>query len=673
MERHIRKYPILLLVASSVTGNLYCDASENASHSPDTAFTCLQEFEVVSRLETKEVKAAMPLQIMTETEIERLGITDVADAMRRFSGVNVRDYGGLGGIKTVSVRNMGASHTAVSYDGAPVDNIEGGQVDIGRFSLNNISRLTLAVGQENDMLQCARLYSSASVLGITTRQPQFREGKNFSMEAKIRTGSWGYVSPYIKWSQKITDRIIASIDGDYTRSDGNYPFTLENGAETIKDRRINSKINNWHAEANIYMPLSDAHQISVKGYFYHSKRGVPGAVTLYNPVSTETLWGRDAFVQVKYRGAFSKRWKLQVIGKYANGWSRERETGVQYAGGIWQAEYTQNEYFISGAASYNPIDRLSFGIAQDVMVNTLSSTRSSCPFPSRTTSYTSLTAKYEGGRYELTANLNGVVTSERVKTGKTPDSFKCLNPSVGATWQPIADIGWNIRAMYKKTNRLPTFNDLYYDRLGVRTLRPERADEYNIGTTWICEIHGIPDYFSITADGYYNYVNDKIVAMPSTHNWRMMNYGKVNIFGIDINAFVSFSISGKMHLNLSGTYSWHNTSDITDSKASNYKAQLPYSPQHSGNCSLTFSSPWIEAGYSLVGVGKSYYMAQNIPANVLDGYIEQSISLGHEFNLKKCLLAIKGEILNLGNARYEVIKYYPMPRRSFRISFNFKI
>ncbi|MDE5790363.1 MAG: TonB-dependent receptor plug domain-containing protein [Muribaculaceae bacterium] len=679
MKRILKKYPILLLVANMVAGNLFCKASTDTPSAPpsvpenstlffDSIGSTLKEVEVVSRIETKEVSAVMPLQIMTSAEIEKLGITDMADAVRRFSGVNIRDYGGLGGVKTVSVRNMGASHTAVSYDGAPVDNIEGGQVDIGRFSLNNLSRLTLAVGQDNDLLQCARLYSSAAVLGITTRQPDFKEGRKFSFETKIKAGSWGYVSPYLKWSQKISDKFIFSLDGDYTHSDGNYPFLIENGVETEKARRTNSKIDNWHAEANLAFPFSSRHRLDIKGYFYQSKRGVPGAVTLYNPVSTETLWGRDAFVQMKYRGTLSNKWKIQFIGKYANGWSRERETGAQYAGGLWQAEYTQNEYFLSGATSFRATDRLSLGLAQDVMFNNLSYTKKDCPFPSRVASYTSLTAKFRGERYELTANLNGVATSESVKTGKAPDSFKCLNPSVGATWQPIEDVEWNLRAMYKKTDRLPTFNDLYYDRLGIRTLRPERADEYNVGTTWLSGSLGILEYCSITADGYYNYVNDKIVAMPSTHNWRMMNYGKVQMYGIDLNAFLSFGIADNLHLNLSGSYSWQKTCDLSDKTASNYKAQLPYSPQHSGNCSLTFSSPWIEAGYSLVGVGKCYYMVQNTAANILDGYVDQSISVGHEFKFKDWGLTLRAEMLNLGDAHYEVIKYYPMPGRSFRAS-----
>ena len=74
-----------------------------------------------------------------------------------------------------------------------------------------------------------------------------------------------------------------------------------------------------------------------------------------------------------------------------------------------------------------------------------------------------------------------------------------------------------IRAMYKNTFRTPTFNDLYYDRLGSRVLRPEKANEYDLGVTWSKALFPWMDYFSVTVDGYYNTVTDKLVAFPTTY------------------------------------------------------------------------------------------------------------------------------------------------------------
>ena len=61
---------------------------------------------------------------------------------------------------------------------------------------------------------------------------------------------------------------------------------------------------------------------------------------------------------------------------------------------------------------------------------------------------------------------------------------------------------------------------------------------------------------------------------------------------------------------------------MTNPDAKNYKDQLPYTPQHSGNASTTIETPWINVGYSLTGVSERYYMAQNIPVNKIDGYVE---------------------------------------------------
>ena len=68
---------------------------------------------------------------------ERLGtVTGVSEAIRRFTGVQVRDYGGVGGLKTVNVRSLGSEHTAVFVDGVQVSHAQNMQVDLGRLNLD---------------------------------------------------------------------------------------------------------------------------------------------------------------------------------------------------------------------------------------------------------------------------------------------------------------------------------------------------------------------------------------------------------------------------------------------------------------------------------------------------------------------------------------------------------
>ena len=80
----------------------------------------LEGVEVVAHRRPATTRSAAPLQVLDRKGIEQLGVQDLSEAVKRFSGVTVQDYGGVGGLKTVSVRSLGAKHTAVSYDGVTI-------------------------------------------------------------------------------------------------------------------------------------------------------------------------------------------------------------------------------------------------------------------------------------------------------------------------------------------------------------------------------------------------------------------------------------------------------------------------------------------------------------------------------------------------------------------------
>ena len=138
---------------------------------------------VVSHRVSSSVKEGKPVQQMDREAIERLGLQNLSDVVKRFAGANVRDYGGIGGMKTVSVRNLGAHHTAVSYDGVTISNTQAGQIDIGRYSLDNLQLISLSIGDGIDLMQSARHYASAGVLSIQSERPHF-ESKDWAWELR---------------------------------------------------------------------------------------------------------------------------------------------------------------------------------------------------------------------------------------------------------------------------------------------------------------------------------------------------------------------------------------------------------------------------------------------------------------------------------------------------------
>ena len=89
----------------------------------------------------------IPSQRLSGEQLQRLNTVSVADALRFFSGMQVKDYGGVGGIKTVNIRSMGSQHLGIYYDGVELGNAQNGQVDLGQFSMDNVEEISVYNGQ----------------------------------------------------------------------------------------------------------------------------------------------------------------------------------------------------------------------------------------------------------------------------------------------------------------------------------------------------------------------------------------------------------------------------------------------------------------------------------------------------------------------------------------------
>ena len=651
----------MLLLPSAVRAQEQKDSIHGKGHQ-------LNAVTVTARRMPVKITSSTSVQVLRKDDLKNLGLQNIGDAAKRLAGTNVRDYGGIGGLKTVSVRNLGAAHTAVSYDGVAISNTQAGQIDVGRFSLDNVSTLSLAIGHDDNLLQSAKLFASAGVLNIETERPRFDNGRNTLTQIQMRGGSFGYLAPALRHWQGLGERTSIALNANYLRADGEYPFELKNGSLTTEERRINSDVESYQSELNLFHTFRDESELSAKAYYYKSERGLPGAVILYNAESDERLWDENFFAQARYKKVFSPQWTLQAQGKYNYSWNRYEDIGAQYVGGKQTDTNRQHEYYASASVLYRPLQGWSFSLAQDGAINKLNTNGANSPEPIRYTSLTALNARYQTYGMKLSASLVATYITEQVKAGDKPDDRKRLSPTLSASWQPWEEQQLFVRAMYKNTFRVPTFSDLYYLRVGNTKLKPEKATEYTLGITWSGKPWSFTDFVTLTVDGYYNKVEDKIIAFPSTYVWKMQNYGEVDITGIDVTLATAIPLDKRMNLNLTGNYSWQKALDVTNPKAKNYKHQLPYTPEHNGNLSATFENPWVNIGYTMTLVGKRYYLAQNIPANRIDGYNEHTATLWREFKWKKCGLRLQAEIINLTDAGYDIIKYYPMPGRSWRIA-----
>lgn len=614
-------------------------------------------------------RGGAPAWRVSAAEIQQRGAVGLAEVLRTLPSIGVKDYGGIGGLKTVSIRSFGAQHTGVIYDGVAVTDCQNGQVDIGRFGLDNLSSISVDVAGSDDIFQPARLASyvgNVSLLSAPLLTPDNRPHGS----AQLRVGSFGTVNPRLSLRQRLTAGWTLGGWADYVHSRGDYPFRLHNSQLVTDEVRLNSDVEQWKAEARLCGDMHRYGTLQLKADLYDASRGLPGSVVLYTQHPTEHLWDRTFNASALYRKEWGSAWRLKTTLAYTNAWNRYVDTDAALPSSI-DDRYRQQMGAFSAVALWQPAEAWQLSFGEDLDVAHLDSSLPDGVRPTRMTSYTALSARYSTKRFTAVGTWLGMGCTESTATAAAEFSTPYrLLPSFCASYRLLPDEDLRLRASYKESQRLPTFNDLYYLRVGNRNLRPERARQFNFGATWQRDFGN--HQLGLTADSYYNYARDKIVAVPTMFVWHMRNVGRVDATGIDCSASYSGTLAPWFKLTTSAHYALQHAVDVTDATAKNYRHQIPYTPRHSGGVALCVSTPWINVGYTLSAVGERYSLAQNVEAYRINPYCDHSVSLNRTFRLRHVSIHASVEGLNLSDRNYEIIKYYPMPGRHFRASLRFE-
>ncbi len=633
----------------------------------------LREVTVTETRHNHALRSTTPTHIINHGDLSTMGITDMADALHRIPGITLRDYGGAGGMKTVSVRGFGTKHTGVSYDGVMLSECQSGEIDLSRYSLDNVAYLSLTVGDNEDIFVPARQASTPATLTIQTTSPMLDGSPSGShLTAQLKAGSFGYVSPFLRYDQRLSSNFSLSAVGEYVYAENDYPYTVKNGVETIHDHRRNSCMNQGHGELNAFWLTGRTSQLSAKLYYYDNDRQLPGQVRYYTNVSRETLHDRNAFGQFRFQTHWHDRLSLKWLGKY--NWAASSYRDPLYTGGVMDADYWQREAYTAAALLYTPTPRLSIDYSADYAMNNLNSSLSTDTRPYRHTILQSATARLTGQRLTVMARLLYSLYLNGARQGIASDDMRRLSPSLSLSYRMLADHSLYVRASYKNIFRAPTFNENYYFHYGSPDLLPETTDQLNLGVTYATA----PSYhteLSVTADGYYNEVKDKIIAIPyNMFVWRCINVGKVKTLGADISLRLSSRLTPHAsRLTLYGTYSYQRSENRSLPGSPTYGRQLAYTPEHTGSIAVAYENPWVNVSLHGQGVSKRWANNEHYASTDIQGYWETGLTIWRSFTLRHCRIEGRLDLKNLTNQQYEIVRFYPMPGRCYLITLNIKL
>ena len=571
---------------------------------------------------------------------------------------------------------MGTNHVGVFYNGIQLGNAQNGQVDLGRYSLDNIEEISLYNGQKSNIFQSAKDFASSSAIYIYTKRPTFAPGKNYQVMVQMKTGSFGLANPSVVWNQRLSDNVTMSANAEYTYANGKYKFhyrRLQLNGDVAYDTtatRQNGDVEAVRAELGVYGRLRDG-RWNINGYFYTSQRGIPGAIVNNVFRRGERQWDKSAFGQGAFEKKFSNVYSLKISGKFAWDYSRylrddEKELYLNN-------HYYQKEVYVSVANLFAITDWWNVSASADLQWNAMDADLVDFAYPTRWTELGAIATAVTLGRFNAQASLLGTFIQESARSRKAytagPNRHE-LSPAVFVNYSPFDSDWFEVYGFFKKIFRMPTFNDLYYTEMGNANLEPEYTYQYDMGFSVNRNLeHTFFDFVGVKADAYYNYVTNKIIAYPTgkQFRWTMINLGKVRIAGLEVSGDVAAHI-GKVNMKLHSQYTFQRARDYTDPSDSFYGDQSPYIPRHSVSVSYNANYRGWDFNYSFIYTGKRYNEQENNLYNFEPPWYTHDLSLSKELNVGQVRLRIVGELNNVFNQDYEVIHNYPMPGRNFRIT-----
>ncbi len=634
---------------------------------PDTLGTA----EVTVARRAVGIATAAPVQRIDSASIEQRGITDISDALRRLSGVNLRDYGGAGGLKTVSVRGLGAAHTAVTYDGLSVNDTQQGQIDLGKFSIDRLAAIELQT-LEGGTLLCPVRNTAAALVSLSTPWQASADGR-WHGSATLRQASFGTYAPSLMVRGALGERTSLNLSTDYFIARNNYPFTVQNGVATEHLRRTNSRMQTVTTEANLHQQLGHGFsqgELRAKLFFTHNYRHLPGMVRYYVNENNEQLLEQTAFGQLRWEQRW-ERWKVFAAAKHNWQTSQYDNYDAQYPDGRLSQHYWQRETYTTAGASYSFNSQWQLAYATDFAYTSQNSNLTTDRRVERQTWLQSLSLGLHTRRWQLTARGIAHLYWNGMRGGGSARNAQRITPSLTASYLVLSRPFWlYVRGGYKESFRLPTFTESYYYHRGSNDLQPELAHQLSAGLTLQAAPCSWWSLLALTADGYYNRMTQRIVSIPyNLFVWQTINVGEVRTLGLDLTLQSQWQLASNHSLLLNANYTWQRCCDYTSPLLTSWHKQLAYTPEHSGAASLSWLNPWLSLALHTTFSSLRWATNNHLATTNLPAYEEWGLAAFRQFKLKRIgQLELRADLVNAFDMRYEVIRRYPMPGRSYKVS-----
>ncbi|HET7002468.1 MAG TPA: Plug domain-containing protein, partial [Puia sp.] len=409
----------------------------------------LQKVTVTGERKQNAFAAIVPVQVLNHEALLQINAENIAEAAKYFSGVLIKDYGGVGGLKTISVRSLGGLNTGLVYDGINVADAQTGQLDLSKFSATFVQSLELDQANPQQIPLPARIYSSASILTFTSNSFNTTNFSKTKWVAGMNVGSFGFWQPYAGIYLPAGKNLVVSANAEATWAKGDYPYHIENGMFSQNAYRTNSDIQAFQGEINVVNRFSDSSTLQTKIWGYQSERGLPGSIIFFNDISVQRLQDKNFFIQSRYLNKISNTTTLLASAKYSSLFTKYTDPNfLNNAGGL-DDRYTQNEIYGSIAISHHIGEYFSFSLASDLAYTRLSANINSFPMPNRTSAWNNLMVEFTKSHWQINVSLLNTNINDKTTAGTAASNKNKFTPALAIGYKPNSESPFLFRFFYK--------------------------------------------------------------------------------------------------------------------------------------------------------------------------------------------------------------------------------
>jgi len=592
----------------------------------------------------------LPISFITKEMFQIIRPQQIDEVLSIVPGIFIQNYGGLGGMKSLSIRGTSSSQSVVMLEGIRMNSAQNGMIDLSTIPVSFLESI------EVTRTGASALYGANAVGGaINLRISKEKipnssftlERSSFDTYTANGTFGVGFDNGYISTS-------LSTVN-----SRGNYPFLHNEFGSTTIVQRDNGDFTQHSGIVQGSFSPSLQSTISSVVIVTDSDRGVPGAV-----VQGSVEFKNARLSERNYFGAiFYKQSVNESLSISSSIWSRNNSflytdpeatllgpNGIrtQYTAFDLGTKSTIEKAFLNGSSIQTELELLTTNLVGFSLQD------ASNIQPSRNS--VSFSVQYSSTEY-LLLRIPFMVFSG-LRFDYISDQNNAVSPLVSIQL-PIST-EFKIRTSYSYNYRAPSFNELYYLNYGNKNLVSERSHSLTVGVESL-----LNKYFSSSIDFFSLRTSNLILSIPNSPvSWSAQNIGTVNNYGIEFSSKMS-PIPSILTLSTSLTY--QNVVDITENSLTN-GLRVPYTPNFVFSNFITYSVDEFVLGITYTLTGNRFSLQGNQVESLLPNFQTVSNFVEFKTSLFPLLIHYRFQSDNLLNSSYTIIRNFPVPGRSFRFN-----